>query len=282
MLGVDYCEVLCSKVAHGFYFRTWVVNIMELQFPSIRSKVTAEEWSVRVDLAAAYRLAALFGWDDLVSTHISARVPGNSREFLINPFGLFFEEITASSLIKVNGVGEKVMDSDFPVNPAGFTIHSAVHEARPEINCVLHTHTVHGVAVSAQEEGILPISQQSGFVLTNLAYHSYEGIALKAAEKVRLAKDLGTANQMVLRNHGLLTCGATIAEAFKYMYTLNMTCQIQLLAQAAGKNLVEIPKDILSSMGQQSKEVTKGVGAAALVWPGLLRRLKRENPGYDV
>jgi ribulose-5-phosphate 4-epimerase/fuculose-1-phosphate aldolase len=255
---------------------------MELQFPSIRNKVTAEEWSVRVDLAAAYRLVALFGWDDLVSTHISARVPGNGSEFLINPFGLFFEEITASSLIKVNGVGEKVMDSDFPVNPAGFTIHSAVHEARPEINCVLHTHTVHGVAVFAQEEGILPISQQSGFVLTNLAYHSYEGIALKAAEKVRLAKDLGTANQMVLRNHGLLTCGATIAEAFKYMYTLNMTCQIQLLAQAAGKNLVEIPKDILSSMGQQSKEVTKGVGAAALVWPGLLRRLKRENPGYDV
>ena len=152
------------------------------EIPSVRDQVSPDEWKTRVDLAAAYRLVALFGWDDLVFTHISARVPGEDHQFLINPYGLFFEEITASSLIKVDHHGTPVMPSPFPVNPAGFVIHSAVHEARPEVNCVLHTHTLHGVAVSAQEGGLLPISQQSGFPLTNLAYHTYEGVALRAED----------------------------------------------------------------------------------------------------
>jgi len=252
-----------------------------LRIPSIRSSVSAAEWALRVDLAAAYRLVALFGWDDLVFTHISARVPDAKDEFLINPYGLFFGEITASSLIKVNHQGEALMDSPFPVNPAGFLIHSAVHEARPAVNCVMHTHTPHGVAVSAQEEGLLPVSQQSAFMLAHLAYHRYEGVALRRAEKDRLVTDLGEANQMILRNHGLLTCGRTVAEAFKTMYTLEKACRIQIIAQSGGGRLTKVPDDIIAAMAEQSREVTNGVGAAELVWPGLLRRLDRCNPGYD-
>ena len=165
-----------------------------LDIPSLRERVPAAEWQMRCDLAAAYRLVALFGWDDLVFTHISARVPDAPDQFLINPYGLFFEEITASSLVKVDHHGQPVMETAFPVNPAGFVIHSAVHEGRPEVNCVLHTHTLHGVAVSAQADGLLPISQQSGFPLGSLAYHGYEGVALRDEEKSRLVADLGNAN----------------------------------------------------------------------------------------
>lgn len=251
-----------------------------LDIPSIRHQVSPDEWQVRVDLAAAYRLVALFGWDDLVFTHISARVPGEEHEFLINPYGLFFEEITASSLIKVDHHGTPLMDSPFPVNPAGFVIHSAVHEARPTVNCVLHTHTPHGVAVSAQEGGLLPISQSSGFPLTNLAYHDYEGVALRDDEKPRLVADLGNANNLILRNHGLLTCGRTVGEAFQAMYTLERACQFQILAQAGGVELLKVPQSILSTMNEQAREVSKGLGAN-LVWPGLLRRLQRRNPGFD-
>ncbi len=256
-----------------------------LDIPSVRDQVSAEEWQVRVDLAAAYRMVAMFGWDDLVFTHISARVPGphgdESHAFLINPYGLFFEEITASSLIKVDAEGRPLTDSKFPVNPAGFVIHSAVHGARHDIACVLHTHTVAGVAVSAQEEGLLPISQQSGFPLANLAYHGYEGVALRDAEKARLVTDLGTSNQMILRNHGLLTCGRSVAEAFQAMYVLQRACEIQIAAQAGGSRLTRVPREIIDDMPNQAREVSKGLGAN-LVWPGLLRRLDRTLPGYAV
>ena len=252
-----------------------------IHFPSLRESVSESEWNVRVELAAAYRLVALFGWDDLVFTHISARVPGKSDQFLINPYGLFFEEITASSLIKINHVGEPLMDSPFQVNPAGFLIHGAIHESRPEVNCVMHTHTPHGIAVSAQRDGLLPISQQSGFIVNRLAYHDYEGVALKTAEKISLVRDLGDKNQMILRNHGLLTCGATVREAFKLMYTLDFACKVQILAQSSGAPLVEIPALVLSNMPSQSREVTRGISGSDLVWPGLLRRLMRQNPGHD-
>ena len=255
-----------------------------LDIPSVREQVSAEEWRVRVDLAAAYRLVAMFGWDDLVYTHISARAPGahgdESHAFLINPYGLFFEEITASSLIKVDADGTPLMESSFPVNPAGFVIHSAVHDARHDVGCVLHTHTVAGVAVSAQQEGLLPISQQSGFPLSNLAYHDYEGVALRDAEKARLVADLGDANQMILRNHGLLTCGRNVAEAFQAMYTLQRSCEIQVAAQAGGA-LTRVPREIIDDMPNQAREVSRGLGAN-LVWPGLLRRLDRRLPGYSV
>jgi len=238
------------------------------------------EWQTRVDLAAAYRLVALFKWDDLVFTHISARVPGTHDAFLINPYGFMFEEITASSLVKVDLAGNKLDDSPHPVNPAGFTIHSAVHAARHDAACVLHTHTLNGVAVSAQKGGVLPISQQSIFVLASLGMHDYEGVALRDDEKPRLVRDLGENNFLLLRNHGLLTVGPTIADAFLFMYLFETVCNIQIRAQAGGGELIRVHPEIIATAQQQAAAVTKGLGGA-LAWPGLLRRLDRQLPGYD-
>lgn len=245
----------------------------------VREQVSAEEWGLRVNLAAAYRLVALHGWDDLVFTHISARVPGPEDHFLINPYGFMFEEITASSLVKIDLQGRKVMDSPHPVNPAGFTIHSAIHAARHDIQCVMHTHSLNGVAVSAQKDGVLPISQQSLFVLSSLAYHDYEGVALNEDEKPRLVRDLGDKVFYMLRNHGLLTLGNTIADAFLQMYIFEAACMIQVRAQAGGGELIPIAKPILEGIQKQVQMVTRGLGGA-LAWPGLLRKLDRVNPGY--
>ncbi len=255
------------------------------EIPSVREKVSPEEWQIRVDLAAAYRLIAMFGWDDLVFTHVSARVPGEGKNgehvFLINPYGLYFEEITASSLIKVDAEGKPLMDSPFPVNPAGFVIHSAVHEGRHEVGCVAHTHTIAGVAVASQEAGLLPISQQACFPLASIAYHAFEGLAVRDAEKIRLVEDLGTANHLILRNHGLLTCGRTVADAFLAMYRLQRACEVQIAAQAGGGKLIPVPQQIIDGIMAQSLQVSKGLGSR-LAWPGLLRRLDRHNPGYDI
>ncbi len=245
----------------------------------VRRQVSAEEWQARVDLAAAYRLVAHFGWDDLVYTHISARVPGQPDEFLINPYGMLFEEITASSLVKVDHHGQPLMPMPYDVNPAGFVIHSAIHEGRPDVHCVLHTHTLHGVAVSAQQGGLLPISQQSIFPLAQLAYHDYEGVALRDDEKPRLVADLGRSNQMILRNHGLLTCGRSVADAFMAMYTLERACQIQILAQSGGVALSMIPDAIVATSREQARGATNGKGSG-LAWPALLRKLDRIDPGY--
>ncbi len=251
-----------------------------LSIPSRREQTSAEEWKLRVDLAAAYRLVAMFHWDDLVFTHISARVPGPEHHFLINPYGLMFEEITASSLIKVDALGNKVDDSPFSVNPAGFVIHSAVHAARHDVGCVLHTHTLNGVAVSAQQGGVLPISQQSIFVLSSLGYHAYEGVALRDDEKPRLVADLGRKTYLMLRNHGLLTVGETVADAFQAMYLFETVCNIQVRAQAGGGELVQVHPEIIATARQQAAEATRGLGST-LIWPGLLRRLDRVFPGYD-
>ncbi|MDI3261150.1 MAG: class II aldolase/adducin family protein [Sinobacteraceae bacterium] len=245
----------------------------------VRARVSAEEWQLRVDLAAAYRLVAHFGWDDLVFTHISARVPGPERHFLINPYGFLFEEITASSLVKVDLNGGIVMDTPHFINPAGFTIHSAIHAAREDAHCVLHVHSVNGVAVSAQKHGLLPISQQSLFVLASLGYHDYEGVALREEEKPRLVRDLGDKSFLMLRNHGLLTVGATVADAFLFMYLFEAACMIQVRAQSGGGELVPIPQPILDGIRAQAAQVTKGLGGA-LVWPGLLRKLDRLDPSY--
>lgn len=250
-----------------------------MNIPSLQGKVSDEEWQLRVDLAAAYRLVALYGWSDLVFTHISARIPGPEHHFLINPYGLMFDEITASSLVKVDMACNKLHETPFPVNPAGFVIHSAVHEARPEAGCVLHTHTRAGVGVSAQKGGILPISQQSTFVLASLAYHDYEGVAFRPDEKPRLQADLGEANFLVLRNHGLLTVGKTIADAFLSMYTFENTCRIQVDAMAGGGELVSVNPAILAGMGEVMKIATAGQGAQ-LAWPALLRKVERLDPGY--
>ncbi|MFD2753577.1 class II aldolase/adducin family protein [Comamonas terrae] len=246
--------------------------------PSVQHLVSPEEWQLRVDLAACYRLVAQYGWSDLVFTHISARLPGPEHHFLINPYGLMFDEITASSLVKVDMQCNKLMDSPFPVNPAGFVIHSAVHEAREDVQCVLHTHTRAGVAVSAQKNGVLPISQQSTFVLASLAYHDYEGVAFRPDEKPRLQADLGAANFLMLRNHGLLTCGPTIADAFLAMYTFEAACKIQIDAQAGGE-LTEVDPRIVQGVAEAMKVQTGGLGGQ-FVWPALLRRLDRTDPGY--
>ncbi|ATA54383.1 MULTISPECIES: class II aldolase/adducin family protein [Variovorax] len=245
----------------------------------IQKLVSAEEWQLRVDLAACYRLVALYGWSDLVFTHISARVPGPEHHFLINPYGLMFDEITASSLVKVDQQCNKIIDSPYPVNPAGFVIHSAVHAAREDIQCVLHTHTRAGIAVSAQKNGVLPISQQSTFVLASLAYHDYEGVAFRDDEKPRLQADMGHANFLMLRNHGLLTCGKTIADAFLSMYTFENTCQIQIAAQAGGGELTHVDPRIIDGVGQAMKVQSGGLGGM-FVWPSLIRKLDRIDDSY--
>ena len=251
-----------------------------LNIPSLEGKVSTEEWQTRLDLAAAYRLVALFKWDDLVFTHISARVPGRHDEFLINPYGLMFDEITASSLVRIDADGNKLHESAFPVNPAGFTIHSAVHGARHDAQCVLHVHSLNGIAVSAQKGGVLPLSQHSIFVLASLAYHDYEGVALNDDEKPRLVADLGDANFMMLRNHGLLTLGATVADAFLNMYMFETVCTIQVRALAGSRELTTVDPRIIAGAQAQSREVTRGLGAGALNWPGLLRRLDRSDTSY--
>ena len=237
------------------------------------------EWQARVDLAAAYRLVALYGWDDLIFTHLSARVPGPEHHCLINPYGMMFEEITASSLVKINLQGEIVSPTRYFVNPAGFTIHSAVHAAREDALCVIHLHTLNGIAVSAQQNGLLPISQQSLFALSSLAYHDYEGLALNEDEKCRLVADLGNKNNMILSNHGLLTVGKTSAEAFLSMYILESACRIQILAQSGGATLKSVADPILEKVASQLGAATVGQGAQ-LAWPGLLRKLDRIDPSY--
>src|SRR5678810_301246 len=246
---------------------------------SVRELVSAAEGQARVNLAAAYRLVADYGWDDRVFTHISARVPGPEHHFLINPYGMMFEEITASSLVKVDLDGKIVMDSEYSINPAGFTIHSAVHAAREDALCVMHLHTEHGIAVSAQRDGLLPISQQSLFVLASLGYHDYEGLALNDEEKPRLVADLGNKTHLILRNHGLLTVGRTVADAFLSMFLMERACRIQILAQSGGGKLVPIPEKIFAQIPAQEAVVTKG-GRGQLAWPGLLRRLDRIGSNY--
>lgn len=251
---------------------------MRVMSKSVRDSVSPEEWTVRTDLAACYRLVAHFGWDDLVFTHISAKIPG-SREFLINPYGLMFDEVTASNLVRVDLQGNKTLDSPYEINPAGYTIHSAIHEAREDAACVLHTHTVAGVAVSCQEHGLLPISQQASIVVQSLAYHDYEGIALNPEEKPRLQANLGSARHLILRNHGLLTVGRSVAEAFLSMYTLQRACEIQVLAKRGGDPLVIIPREILDAVPVSSRAVLRGAGSD-LLWPALLRRVERIDPSF--
>ena len=246
---------------------------------SVRDRVTPEEWEQRVALAAAYRLVAHFRWDDLIFTHLSARVPGPQHHFRINPYGMTFDEVTASSLVKVDLDGNKVMDTPYEINPAGFTIHSAIHAAREDAKCVLHVHSINGAAVSAQKNGVLPISQQSIFVLSSLAYHDYEGVALREDEKPRLVRDLGDRNYFMLRNHGLITVSDNVPDAFLQLYTFEAACMIQVRAQAGGGELVPIDPRILATGQQQAETVTAEAGGA-LAWPALLRKLDRIDRSY--
>ncbi|QHJ00877.1 class II aldolase [Xylophilus rhododendri] len=255
------------------------MTIAQLQFPSVRHLVDETEWKMRVDLAACYRLAALFGWTDLIFTHLTARIP-DTDHFLINPYGVMFDEVTASSLVKVDLQGRKVMESDYDIIPAGFLIHSTVHAARPDAHFVMHLHSINGVAVSAQEQGLLPISQQALFVMNSLGYHDYEGIALKDAERATLARDLADRQFLMLRNHGLLTTGRSAADAFLAMHKFEAACMIQVRAQAGGGALRTIAPEIIAGAPEQIAAGRRGRGPE-VVWQPLLRQAARQSPGFD-
>ena len=245
---------------------------------SLKGKVSAEEWQARVDLAALYRLVALHGWDDLIYTHISARIPGPEHHFLINPYGMLFEEMTASSLVKIDLQGNILQETPYFINPAGFTIHSAVHEARADAKFVMHLHSDQGVAVAAQREGLLPLSQHALIVLPRLAYHDYEGIALNLDERERLVADLGDKHLMLLRNHGTLAVGETAGDCWVGMFYLERACKQQVMALSAGReNVLMAPE---ASRAEVRMQTARGIGGG-LAWPGCLRRLDRELPGFD-
>jgi ribulose-5-phosphate 4-epimerase/fuculose-1-phosphate aldolase len=246
---------------------------------SLAGKVSGEEWKQRVDLAALYRIFALYGWDDLIFTHISARVPGPEHHFLINPYGVLFEEITASNLVKIDTEGNKVEESPYPVNPAGFTIHSALHMNREDAHCVIHLHTVDGVAVASQECGLLPITQHAQSVCGDLAYHDYEGIALDLGERERIVADVGDKHIVLLRNHGTLTIGKTCADAFMRMYYLEKACSMQVRTLAGGMKAYGVNQGVAEKNAQITEAAFDGP-LSALAWPAVLRKLDRTDPSY--
>ena len=252
----------------------------DLKPVSVKSRCSPEEWKARVELAALYRLVALYGWDDMIFTHISARVPGPEHHFLINPYGYFFDEITASSLVKVDLEGNIVEPTEYMINPAGFTIHSAIHAAREDAKFVLHVHTDAGIAVAATKEGLLPISQHALIVLPNLAYHDYEGIALDLGERERLVQDIGNKNALMLWNHGTLAVGETAAQCWMTIFYLERACSIQVMASAQGREHIRLAPDDAIETVKQQQAMASGIGAM-LAWPGCLRKLDRESPGYD-
>jgi ribulose-5-phosphate 4-epimerase/fuculose-1-phosphate aldolase len=248
--------------------------------PSLKGQVSQEEWQARVDLAALYRLVALHGWDDMIFTHISLRVPGPEHHFLINPYGFLFEEITASSLVKVDLEGQIVAPTPYYINPAGFTIHSAIHAARDDAMAVIHLHTDAGVAASTHKAGLLPLTQHALIALPSLAYHDYEGIALNLDERERIVKDLGDKTLMLLRNHGTLAVGRTAAAAFMGIYYLERACQMQVMALAGGEaGVMAAPQAAQEEVRSQVAGGPAMIGA--LAWPALLRKLDRMAPGYD-
>ena len=248
--------------------------------PSLKGEVSDEEWAVRVDLAAAYRLVAHFGWDDLIFTHLSARVPGPEHHFLLNPYNLMFEEVTASSLVKVDVHGNAVGDTPFMTNPAGFVIHSALHMAREDAAAVMHLHTPHGIAVSTHKDGLLPLTQHAMLLGRQIAFHDYEGVAVDMDERERLVADLGDKSMMILRNHGTLATGATIGECFIKLYYLERACEMQNLALAAGESNLNHPPQGAPDVTAEQGEAGLGMVANLLAWPALLRLAHRLDPDF--
>jgi len=247
---------------------------------TIHEQVTPEEWAVRQDLAALYRLVAMHGWDDSVFTHLTARVPGPEHHFLINPFGVLFEAVTASNLVKVDLEGNQIIGTAHPINPAGYVIHSAIHEVREDAKCVMHLHTRAGAAVSAQKGGLLPISQQATLALASLAYHDYEGVAVNPDEKVRLQQDLGDKRVMILRNHGTLVAATSIAEAWLFMYNLETACQIQIAAQSGGADLILLGEDMIERNRTVLADATAAGQGAQMVWAAMVDKVSRTDPSY--
>lgn len=246
---------------------------------TLKDLVSEQEWQTRIDLAACYQLVSHFGWDDLIYTHISAKIP-NTEHFLINAFGIAFDEVTASNLVKIDLSGNVLDSGEFAINPAGFTIHSAIHESREDAGCVMHLHTNASIAVASQKEGLLPLSQYSMFSVTNMSYHNYEGLAVNPDEKRRLQQHLGANNHLLLRNHGALTIGKTIGDAFMRMYDLHRACEIQLMMQASGKECHKVPNEIIDNIKAQANVVHTGVTGGQKAWPAMLRKAYRINPGF--
>jgi ribulose-5-phosphate 4-epimerase/fuculose-1-phosphate aldolase len=246
-------------------------------------KMDTAEWDIRVSLAAAFRLVDLYGWSDLLGTHLSARVPGFDQQFLINPFGVMFDEMTASDLVKVDINGSILSETNYPINPAGFTIHSAVHMMRHDVECVIHTHTAAGLGVATQKDGLLPLTQQSLAVMAHCGYHDYEGIGFNLEERTTMGAHLGANNVLFLRNHGLLSVGATVGEAFMWMYRAERACRFQLAFQQAGSAPTVISPKIIESTFEQNRQANSSEGYRPIgvnEWPALLRKLDRENSGY--
>ena len=250
---------------------------------SKKKHMTEAEHTARVDLAAAFRLVDLYGWSDMLATHLSARIPGPDEHFLINPVGMMFEEMTASCLVKVDIDGNILSESEFGINPAGYTIHSAVHMGRKDAGCVMHTHTAAGLGVATQKSGLLPLTQMALAVIAQTGYHDYEGPAFDLRERDRLINDLASNNVLILRNHGLLTVGKTVAEAFVWLFRAERACRFQLSFQQAGVPAQEIPKEVQDISIERSKKAISASGHRPIgqfEWPALLRKLNRENPGY--
>ncbi|GHF20579.1 class II aldolase [Kordiimonas sediminis] len=258
-----------------------MANGGRLEIESVKDKVSAEEWKIRQDLAGCYRAVAAFGWDDLIYTHLTARVPteDGSHAFLINPLGLMFDEITASSLVKIDTDGNKLMDSPFPVNAAGFTIHSAIHTANENAGCVMHLHTPYGIAVSNLKEGLSPTCQSAIFPWAKIAYHDYEGLAVRPDEKERLVANMGDKEVLILRNHGTLTVGSSVGEAFQYMYFLEFACKTQILTMSAGGERHEMADWAMENTIRDMMKPT-GEQGIQMMWSAMMRRMERLDPSF--
>ncbi len=250
-----------------------------VEVPSLQGKVSDEEWAIRVDLACAYRMVAHYGWDDLIFTHLSARIPGPEHHFLLNPYQLMFEEVTASSLVKVDTQGNPVEPTPFITNPAGFTIHSAIHMAREDALAVMHVHTPAGQAVSAHSQGLLPLTQTAMLIREDVAFHDYEGVAVDLDERERLVANLGGKSAMILRNHGTLAVGKNVGECFLKLYFLERACQAQVMALSAGEELSMPPQGSPEVTAQQGA-MGLAVAANLLAWPALKRKAYRLDPGF--
>jgi ribulose-5-phosphate 4-epimerase/fuculose-1-phosphate aldolase len=250
-----------------------------VEIPSLKGKVSDEEWTIREDLAAAYRMVAYYGWDDLVFTHLSARIPGPEHHFLLNPYQLMFEEVTASSLVKVDESGNPVDPTPFITNPAGFTIHSAIHMARDDAHAVMHLHTPAGQAVSAHQDGLLPLTQTAMLIRGDVSFHDYEGVAVDLSERERLVADLGTKNAMILRNHGTLAVGKNVGECFVRLYFLERACQAQIMALSAGDSINHPPQGSPEITAQQG-QIGVALAANLLAWPALKRKAYRLDPDF--